>query len=562
MNKQIANLLEQHFDTAFAAPDGIKKLRELILTLAMQGKLVEQDPNDQPASELLKEIEAEKQRLVTAGKIKKIKRFQVNQVEAFYDLPKGWTWTRLGAIGNILNGNSINAREKEAKYIGVNGLPYIATKDVGYGLDALDYKNGIYIPESKEKFRIAHQGAVLICAEGGSAGKKCGITDRDICFGNKLFANELYGGISSKYILYFYLSPLFKDFFSAAMTGIIGGVSIAKFLELQIPLPPLKEQYRIVARIDQLMARCDELEKLRKEREEKRLAIHSAAIKELLNAPDGSAWNFIQQNFDELYSVKGNVAELRKAILQLAVMGQFSGQTTKNKPDSILLANIHLERERLGIRKRTDEIESPMHLGYQIPKHWEWVRLDDVLIYGPKNGFSPRAVDYETKTRSLSLSATTSGTFKGEYFKFIDAEIPEDSDLWLSDGDILVQRGNTIEYVGVSAVYRGDAGLFIYPDLMMKLRVSVYMDTYYVYYAMSSEPSRQFLRAHASGTSGTMPKINQKTLKSLPIPLPPIEEQLRIVARIDQLMALCDQLDQQIDAVTSKQTELLNAVIA
>ena len=320
MNKQAAQLLEQHFDTAFAAPDGIAKLRELILTLAMQGKLVEQDPNDPPASVLLKEIEAEKRHLVKAGKIKKPKSLPaIKQSDAFYVLPESWTWTRLGTIGNIFNGNSINAREKETKYAGANGLPYIATKDVGYGLDALDYKNGIYIPESAEKFKIAHQGAVLICAEGGSAGKKCGITEQDICFGNKLFANELFGGIPSKFILYLYLSPIFRESFNVAMTGIIGGVSITKILELPVPLPPLEEQHRIVARIDQLMARCDELERLRKEREEKRVAVHAAAVRQLLDAPNGSAWEFIQQHFGALYTVKENLTELRKAIIQLAI---------------------------------------------------------------------------------------------------------------------------------------------------------------------------------------------------------------------------------------------------
>lgn len=563
MTDATRNLLEQHFDIAFAAPGGIAKLRELILTLALQGKLVEQDPNEAPASELIKEIEAEKQRWVKAGKIKKPKGLSsVDQLGADYVLPHGWTWTRLGAIGNIFNGNSINASDKESRYAGANGLPYIATKDVGYGLDSPDYKNGIYIPESEKKFKIAHQGAVLICAEGGSAGKKCGITEQDICFGNKLFANELFGGIPSKFILYLYLSPVFKESFIAAMTGIIGGVSIARFLELRVPLPPLKEQYRIVYKIDQLMCRCDVLEKLREERDEKRLGVHAAVIKQLLNAPDDSAWNFIQQHFSELYTIKKNVAELRNTILQLAIMGRLTEQKANDEPVAILLTHVHDERQRLKIRKTGDLIDSPKPFDYEIPKHWVWRCLDDILIYGPTNGFSPRAVDYETNIRSLTLSATTSGTFKGEYSKFIDTEIPKGSDLWLHDGDILVQRGNTIDYVGVPAVYRGKSGLFVYPDLMMKLRVSTYMDLDYVYYAMSSFSAREYLRAHASGTSGTMPKINQKTLKSLPLPIPPIEEQHRIVLNIKKLMDCCEILDQKIEAATNKQAELLNAVMA
>ena len=174
-------LLEQHFDTAFSAPNGIQKLRELILTLAMQGKLVPQDPSDAPTSQLLKEIEAEKRRLAKAGKIKAPKLLpEITPSDAPYALPQGWQWVRLGAVGNIFNGNSINASEKEAKYAGAKGLPYIATKDVGYGFDPLDYENGVCIPVGEDKFRVAHEGAVLICAEGGIAGKKGVLRDRDI----------------------------------------------------------------------------------------------------------------------------------------------------------------------------------------------------------------------------------------------------------------------------------------------------------------------------------------------------------------------------------------------
>lgn len=560
-------LLEQHFDTAFAAPDGIKKLRELILTLAMQGKLVPQNPNDPPASQLLKKIETEKKRLVKECKIKAPKPLpEIKPVEVPYQLPEGWEWVRLGTVGNIFNGNSINAAEKDAKYAGAKGLPYIATKDVGYGLDLIDYENGICIPDGEEKFKVAHQGAVLICAEGGSAGKKCGSTDRDICFGNKLFANELYGAIPSRFILYLYLTPIFRAFFEGSMTGIIGGVSIAKFVELLVPLPPLNEQNRLIAKIDQLMARCDVLEKLRAERERKRRSVHTAALKQLLdaqsNAPFDDTWQFIAQHFGDIYADKGNVGELRKAILQLAVMGKLSEQLKEDGSVDDLLSRIRKERHHLKLRKTTDIIQARAPLGYEVPSSWKWQCLDDLLVFGPSNGFSPKAVDYETQVRSLTLSATTSGTFKGEHSKFIDDDIPLDSDLWLRDGDILVQRGNALEYVGVPAIYRGEPGRYIYPDLMMKLRMSQELDTDFVYFAMSSIQSRDFLRARASGTSGTMPKINQKTLISLPVPIPPLKEQRRIVAKIKQLMELCDTLEQQIDTATGKQTELLNAVMA
>jgi type I restriction enzyme S subunit len=560
-------LLEQHFDTAFSAPEGIQKLRELILTLALQGKLVPQSPSDKPANTLLKDIEAEKKRLVKEGQIKAPKPLpEMAAGDAPYALPQGWQWVRLGSVGNIFNGNSINAAEKEAKYAGAEGLPYIATKDVGYGFDPLDYDNGIRIPPDEAKFRVAHQGTVLICAEGGSAGKKCGLTDRDICFGNKLFANELYGQIPSRFILYAYLSPVFRASFAAAMTGIIGGVSIAKFVEIPLPLPPLEEQHRIVAKIDQLMAHCDALEKLRSAQEAKRLAVHAAALSQLLDAAgDGSAddaWAFITQHFDDLYTVKENVAEVRKAILHLAISGKITEQRKEDRPVKELLGKIKSERSRLLIRCVSSDQVDLKSLSYSIPESWAILPLDAILIRGPTNGYSPKAVDYETKVRSLTLSATTSGVFKGKYSKFIADDIPMSSDLWLQDGDILVQRGNTIEYVGVPAIYRGGPNSYIYPDLMMKLRVSSELDSDYVCFVMSASPSRDFLRERASGTSGTMPKINQKTLTSLPIPIPPLAEQRRIVETIHKLMMQCDELERQIDSANLKASELLAAVMA
>jgi type I restriction enzyme, S subunit len=357
------------------------------------------------------------------------------------------------------------------------------------------------------------------------------------------------------------------DFLISQAQGAVGLKHVTKgtLENMLLPLPPLSEQTRIIAKIDQLMARCDELEKLRAEREQKRLAVHTAVIKQLLDAEEQdsftSAWQFITRNFGELYTVKKNVAELRKAILQLAVMGKLSRQAHEDEPVEYLLSRVQKERQAFELQKVTEPVGSPMPLGYEIPINWKWQCLDDLLVSGPTNGFSPRPVDYETQVRSLTLSATTSGTFNGEYSKFIDIEIPLDSDLWLRDGDILVQRGNTLEYVGVPAVYRGSSRQFIYPDLMMKLRLSAAIDTDYVYYAMSSEPCRDYLRSRASGTSGTMPKINQNTLKSLPLPIPPVEEQRRIVTKIKQLMALCNILEHQIDATTSKQIELLNAVM-
>ena len=567
MNKQTANLLEQHFDTAFAAPDGIAKLRELILTLAMQGKLVEQDPNDPPASELLKEIEAERKRQIKAGGIKKQKALPtIDQPDTSYVLPESWTWTRLGTIGNIFNGNSINVREKETKYAGANGLPYIATKDVGYGLDALDYKNGIYIPESAEKFKIAHQGAVLICAEGGSAGKKCGITNMDICFGNKLFANELFGGIPSKFILYLYLSPIFRESFNAAMTGIIGGVSIAKFLELPVPLPPLPEQQRIVARVDQLMSRCDELERLRKEREEKRVAVHAAAVRQLLDAPDGTAWDFIQHHFGELYAVKENVAELRKTVLSLAVMGRLVPQDPNDPPASELLKEIEAEKQRLvktGKIKRPKPLPpiKPEELPYELPKGWEWVRLGEICSY-IQRGKGPEYVDLSTR-RVISQKCVRWYGLDLEPARYIDPASLEkyEPTKFLRVGDLLWNSTGTGTIGRACLVPQALEGVEIVVDSHVTVVRPIDVSPIFLWRWIQSPIVQNEIEGSASGTTNQI-ELNPSTVINHLMPLPSLHEQHRIVARIDQLMALCDTLDYQIEAATAKRTELLNALMA
>lgn len=535
-------LLEQYFDTAFAAPDGILKLRELILKLAMQGKLVPQDQNDAPACELLKSIDAEKKRLVKERKIKAPKTLpEITTSEERYSLPHGWQWVRLGAIGNIFNGNSINSFEKESKYAGAEGLPYIATKDVGYGFDSLDYNNGIFIPPSEEKFKIAHQGAVLICAEGGSAGKKCGLAAQDICFGNKLFANELYGQISSRFILYVYLSPAFRASFSAAMTGIIGGVSIAKFVEIPIPLPPLDEQHRIVAQIDRLMARCDALENLRNEREKKRLATHAAALSQLIdttgNGNAGDAWAFITQHFGDLYSVKENVTELRKAILQLAISGRL---TESPAPKSI--------------SKSSDK-------PFSIPIHWNWVPLQAIsdesrgITYGivkmegePSHGgvFALRCSDVKYRELDLSSVRRVSPEISDQYSRTV-----------LKGGELLLNIRGTLG--GCAVVPENIAGYNIAREIaLIPLNDKANPD-----YILNVISSPYFTEATNSNLRGIAYKgLNLGTLSKFLVPLPPKDEQMLIVEKVNHLLALCNVLESRIDTASGKQGELLSAVMA
>ncbi|PWB20214.1 restriction endonuclease subunit S [Comamonas sp. JNW] len=557
-------LLEQHFDTAFAAPDGIAKLRELILKLAMQGKLVPQDPNDSPASELLKLIEAEKKRLVKERKIKAPKTLtEITASDESYSLPHGWQWVRLGAIGNIFNGNSINASEKESKYAGVEGLPYIATKDVGYGFDPLDYDNGICIPVDEEKFRIAHQGAVLICAEGGSAGKKCGLTDRDICFGNKLFANELYGHIPSRFILYVYLSPAFRASFTAAMTGIIGGVSIAKFVEIPIPLPPLDEQHRIVAQIDRLMARCDALENLRNEREKKRLATHAAALSQLIdttgNGSADEAWAFISKHFGDLYAVKENVVELRKAILQLAVIGKLVPQDSQAEPASVLLSKISQDRIRRineGASKR-QKAAPASNSEVILPKSWEKITVQDFADV--RLGSTPSRSNPEFWQGDIPW--VSSGEVANNIIRDTSEKITQ-SGYDSSSVSLIPARSLLIAIIGQGKT-RGQSALLGIEACTNQNVAALVFNENFVSPEFAWIWAKSKYEAHrGDGRGGAQPALNGEIVRGFSFNLPPFEEQQRIVKKVDLLMHLCDAIEQHINSAATKKTELLNAVMA
>ena len=169
-----------------------------------------------------------------------------------------WETVKLEKVCKIISGNSIPAKKKEEHLTGVEGMPYVATKDVG--LDgSINYENGVYIPdEYRSNFKISPAGATLICAEGGSAGRKIAFSNEDCCFVNKLFSLQPDKNIIPKFIYYYTLSSEFQSQFKEAMHGLIGGVSLSKIRDFSISVPPLAEQQRIVAKLDAAFAEIDE----------------------------------------------------------------------------------------------------------------------------------------------------------------------------------------------------------------------------------------------------------------------------------------------------------------
>lgn len=189
--------------------------------------------------------------------------------------------------------------------------------------------------------------------------------------------------------------------------------------------------------------------------------------------------------------------------------------------------------------------------------------LDEIIVGKPRNGYSPKSVNYKTAVKSLILTATTSGKFDGNCFKYIDKEIPDDSYLWLEKDDILIQRSNSINYVGISAIYPGKNREFIYPDLMMKVQAKKdKVLPKFLLLSLQSQKTLDYFRTNATGTAGSMPKINQPLVMKTPVVLPPLEEQTEIVRQVDNLFALADKLEAHFQKAKARIDKLSQSVLA
>lgn len=564
-NNAVIALLEKHFDIAFAAPDGVKKLRELILSLAMQGKLVPQDSSDQPASELLKEIEKKKASLFKEGKIKQSKPLpKIKPEELPYDLPKSWQWVRLGNVGETNIGLTYAPSD-----ISDTGTPVLRSNNIQNGkLDLTDLKR---VNKDIKQNVLVQQGDLLICARNGSkalVGKTALITDlpESMAFGAfmAIFRSRING-----YLLYFINSPLFRQMIDEVNTMTINQITQNNLKSTIFPLPPLAEQRRIVAKIEELMARCDELEKLRGDRDRKQITVHTAALNRLLIAKQQSnfntAWQFTTQHFSELYSVKENVTELRKAILQLAVMGKLVPQDPSDQPASDLLKAIEKEKERLVKEGKIKKPKlfpeiAPNEIPFSIHDSWAWCRLQEVTKV-ITCGIASTPTYHNQGRIFLSAKNIKPYKFMPEKHKFVDEKTYQSivNNAKPEKGDILMTRVGA--GIGESAIIDTDIEFAYYVSLTLIKPFQEFLESQYILHFLNSKHGIKNSISNTTGVGSSQGNLNVNSVRPYVIPIPPLAEQRRIIAKIDQLMAVCDNLEKQIDAANSKQTNLLNAVM-
>jgi type I restriction enzyme S subunit len=263
------------------------------------------------------------------------------------------------------------------------------------------------------------------------------------------------------------------------------------------------------------------------------------------------------------------ITKLRNQILNDAIQGRLTAEWRKQHSNTesatLLLNRIKTEKEQL-IKDKKIKIEKQLlpivrtDIPFELPIGWVWCRLGDLLTFGPINGFSPNKTKRENGVKCLTLTATTSGIFKENYFKIVDAKIPSESYLWLVKNDILLQRGNSIDYVGIAALYEGEPHKFIFPDLMIKIQVSKHLSSKYIQKVLISPFNRKYFSSNASGTQKSMPKINHRVILNTLIPLPPLSEQKAIVYKLETLLVKCDQLQAEIENMNRYSKELLKAL--
>ena len=548
---------------------GIKKLRELILELAVRGLLVPQDPSDEPASVLLEKIAAEKEQLIKEKVIRNAKLAEESEMPSVkFDVPRGWKLPLLNDL--ILNSSDdivdgpFGSKLKASEYVD-EGIPIIRIQNIGRNV----FKdNGLqYLTEEKAASLSRHAfnaGDVVLNKLGEPTGKVClvpdaisqGIIVADII---RIRLNEEYH--DKQYIVHCMNSPIVAYQFSGLAKGVTRQrVNLSQVRSLKVPLPPLKEQRRIVGRVDELMALCDQLE----QQTESSLSAHQTLVETLLNtllnADQNSfdqAWERIAQHFDVLFTTEHSIDQLKQTILQLAVMGKLVPQDPNDEPASVLLEKIAAEKEQL-IKDKVIKKQKPLppigdnEKPFELPDGWEWSRV--ALMGIGSTGKTPKTSMTECFGGNIPFIGPGQITPSGKLL---------DSDKTLTEvglgysteaniGDILMVC------IGGSIGKASIADKRISFNQQINALQPLIASSGYLYIAMTSNLFYQSVLASSTGSA--TPIINRMKWEELLVPLPPEAEQPRIVAKVDELMTLCDELKVRLQESQTTQLHLADAM--
>ncbi|TWT33908.1 EcoKI restriction-modification system protein HsdS [Posidoniimonas corsicana] len=563
-----------NLDAFVAAPGAVAKLREMILDLAVRGKLVEQHQGDAPAAELLEQVSLERMRLVENGKLRK-RRVPPppGNEEVPHELPIGWEWTRFSILGEVGPRNSIDDSSE------VSFLP-MATISDGYA--------GTISPEVrswgdvKKGFTHVADGDIAMakitpCFQNRKSAVILGLKNGVGAGTTELHVLRPIGdAVLPEYALLHLKSLSYLEVGVSKMTGSAGQkrVPTAYFSETPFPLPPLAEQLRIVAKVDSLMSMCDELEAQQQREVDLRQRASQASLHALTAATDRSeiqsAWRRLNDHFETLYDTPETIDDLRQTILQLAVQGKLVEQDPKDEPSSKLLDRTYVlpkdyKRGRKLVKKTP--VNVPSGLFAELPESWEYAVIQDLYdrniivdfadgnhgsLYPRKNEFANSGVIFVSAKDLVDGRvqwSTCSKLNRDKANQLVKG--------WSQGGDVLLTHNAT---VGRVARVEGEVAPFLLGTSVTFYRLNdAAIDRNYFYIVLRSQVWQEQMAAIMSQTTRNQVSIQKQAF--FQIPVPPLNEQQRIVDKVDQMLASCDALRAQHEKRVAITEKMLAAMV-
>ncbi|EAU9324973.1 restriction endonuclease subunit S, partial [Salmonella enterica] len=523
---------------------GIKKLRELILELAVRGKLVPQDPNDKPASVLLERIATEKAELVKQGKIKKQKPLpEISEEEKPFELPAGWEWARLNELApmGIIDGDWIESKDQDPS----GAYRLIQLADVGVG-DFKD-KSDRYINTSTFHRLNCHQlmeGDILIARLPNPIGRACifpklsqsAITVVDIA------TMRPSGNYSAEYIISAINSLTFRQQVESFGKGATRfRIATGHLKTLLLPIPPVQEQYSIFKKIKELMSLCDQLEQYSLTS----LDAHQQLVETLLTTLTDSQnadelaenWARISEHFDTLFTTEVSIDALKQTILQLAVMGKLVPQDPNDEPASELLKRIAQEKAQLvkdGKMKKQKPLPpiSDEEKPFELPSGWEWCLFEDVVDI--QSGITKGRNLANRKLISipyLRVANVQRGYLDLSEVKEIDIPEEEKDKYHVIKGDLLITEGGDWDTVGRTTVWCHDWYIANQNHVFKGRIIGQDIDPYWLETYMNSPYARDYF-ASASKQTTNLASINKTQLRGCPVAIPPSSEAEKIMLKL------------------------------
>ncbi|MCU7965186.1 restriction endonuclease subunit S [Shewanella sp. SW32] len=565
---------------------GIKKLRELILELAVRGKLVPQDANDEPASLLLERIAAEKAQLVKDGKLKKQKPLpEIGEDEKPFELSNGWIWCRVIDIAGYINGFAFKSSSFQDTGVGIVKIGDISSTGE-LTPDSMSRVEKSVIKNLDPNLRV-EAGDLVIAMSGATTGK-LGFNKSNEVF----YLNQRVGKFvpyqMNIYYLYLLLTTKIEENLDKSTGSAIPNLSTGQINEIVIALPPLEEQHRIVAKVDELMSLCDALEA----QTEASISAHQTLVEILLNAlllPQATAntasqsdvslepqpftdsfdkdWQRVAEHFDTLFTTSASIDTLKQTILQLAVMGKLVKQDPNDEPAAKLLERIAKEKAQLikegKIKKQkllpaiTEEEKS-----FELPQGWEWIRLEDLVDIQGGITKGRKLIGRELITvKYLSVANVQRSYLDLGHLKEIEIPVEEEDKYRVKARDLLITEGGDWDKVGRTAIWSNELPYIAHQNHVFKARIfleeqsEVWLEKY-----LNGPFARDYFAGSSKQTTN-LASINKTQLRGCLIAIPPNEEKDRIVTKVDELMALCDQLKARLADAQTTQLHLTDAIV-